>query len=419
LRRTPATCCFVVSFLLAIIGVTLIPPHSSTDERLSTRARTIEPFHAVAIFREAAALADKGRSIILSVGEPDFPTPVHVIDAATDALRRGETHYTLPLGIAPLREAIARHYIERYGVEVPVDGIAVTVGASGALLLAFAALAEPGDEFLMADPGYPSNRAMLTFCGATAGHIPVGPTERFQLTPELVERYWTPRTRGVMVASPANPTGTTIGEDALRGILEVVRERGGTLVVDEIYHGLTYGHQPMTAAALGDDVFVVNSFSKYYCMTGWRLGWLVMPTPYRDAIERMSQHLVIAPPTPSQWAGVAALAPESTMIYEAQRMELERRRDYVVPALAAHGLEVACMPDGAFYVYVDCSAYTNDSWTFAHELLHATGVAITPGRDFGHHRANEFVRLSYTCPRPQLEEAVARIGQFVRNRPVA
>jgi aspartate/methionine/tyrosine aminotransferase len=361
-------------------------------------------------------MADKGRSIILSVGEPDFPTPARVIDAAADALRRGETHYTVPWGIAPLREAIARHYVDRYGVEVPGDRIAVTVGASGALTLIFAALAEPGDEFLMADPGYPSNRALLTFCGAQAGLIPVGAEERFQLTPELVERHWTPRTRGVMVASPANPTGTTIDEDALRGILEVVRERGGTLVVDEIYHGLTYGHRPMTALALGDDVFVVNSFSKYYCMTGWRLGWMVTPQPYRDAIERMSQHLVIAPPTPSQWAGVAALEPESTTIYEAQRAELERRRDYVVPALAEHGLGIACVPDGAFYVYIDCSAHSNDSWTFARELLHTTGVAITPGRDFGHHRANEFLRLSYTCPMPQLEDAVSRIGSFIRSR---
>jgi len=383
---------------------------------LSERAHEIEPFHAVAIFREAMEMVDAGRNIILSVGEPDFPTPARVIDAAVAALRRGETHYPLPLGIAPLREAIARMYAERYGVMVEPQRVIVTVGASGALLLAFGAIAGPTDEILMADPGYPSNRAMLTFCGAKARLIAVEAGDRFQLTAAMVEEAWTPHTRGVMLASPANPTGTTVPDMELRAIASVVRARGGVLVVDEIYHGLTYGIRPQTALALGDDVFVVNSFSKYYCMTGWRLGWMVVPASYVDAIERMSQHLYIGAPTPSQWAGVAALEPESTTIYEEQRTELQCARDLVVPALNAMGLRVPCSPDGAFYAYADVSAFRLDSWTFAKELLHSAGVAITPGRDFGTHRAEQFVRISFASPRPRLQEALERIEAFVRPR---
>jgi aspartate/methionine/tyrosine aminotransferase len=382
---------------------------------LTDRARSIEPFHAVAIYQEAMALAASGRSIILSVGEPDFATPPRVIDAAVAALRRGETHYTACLGIPPLRAALARMYHERYGQSADEARILVTVGASGALALIFAALFEAGDEVLMADPGYPSNRALLSFCDATASLIAVGPEQRFQLTADLVDAHWTPRTKGVMVASPANPTGTTIADHELRAIAERVRAHGGVLIVDEIYHGLTYGQRPATALSLGDDVFVVNSFSKYYCMTGWRLGWMVAPTAYLAAIERMAQHLFIAPPTPAQWAGVSALEPASTGIFEAQREELQVRRDFLLPALREAGLPAACTPDGAFYVYSDISASGLDSWAFCRELLQQTGVALTPGRDFGRYRANDFVRLSYTCPQAQLAEATARIAEFAHR----
>ena len=384
-----------------------------TPARLSTRAQQIQPFYAVEIYRQALAIGETGRTILMCVGEPDFHTPDRVIHAATAALARGETHYTMPLGIPPLRLAIARHYQERYGVEVDPARILVTVGASGALTLAFGAIADPGDEILMADPGYPSNRACLTLCGATAGLIPVGAEERFQLTAELVERHWNPRTRGVMIASPSNPTGTTIDPATLRDIHGVVRERGGVLLVDEIYHGLTYGHRPPTALSLGNDVFVINSFSKYYCMTGWRLGWLVAPEAYVPAIERMQAHFFICPPAPAQWAGVAALEPESTAIYETRRWELQGRRDYLVPTLNAMGVLVAYEPDGAFYCYADVSAFTQDSWDFAMRLLRETGVAVTPGRDFGEYRAKEFVRIAYTASLPALREGMDALRAFL------
>lgn len=385
--------------------------------RITTRAQETEPFYAVAIYGEAMEMIRSGKDVrLMCVGEPDFPTPARVVDAAVEAMRRGETRYTIPAGIPELRAAISRHYTERYGVSVPAERILVTAGASGALTMAFGVLANPGDEFLMADPGYPSNRALLTFCGARVRHIPVGAAERFQLTAELVDRHWSDTTRGVLAASPANPTGTTIPDDELRAIHDVVRARGGTLIVDEIYHGLTYDAHPQTAAALGDDVFVVNSFSKYYSMTGWRLGWMVIPEPYFEATLRMSQHMFISAAAPSQWAGVAAMEPESTAIYEAQRAELKMRRDYVVPALDDIGLAVACKPDGAFYVYVDCSAFSHDAWNFTRELLHETGVALTPGRDFGSHRANDFLRFAYTAPVPQLKAALEHMQPFLERK---
>jgi aspartate/methionine/tyrosine aminotransferase len=390
------------------------PPAAPSRSSLTRRALEIEPFYAVAIFSEAMAMKAAGRDIrLMCVGEPDFPTPARVVQAAVEALHRGETHYTVPAGIPELRRAISQHYASRYGVTVPAERILVTVGASGALTLAFGALANPGDDFLMADPGYPSNRALLTFCGANARAIPVGSAERYQLTAELVDRSWTPATRGVLAASPANPTGTTIPDAELRAIHEVVRARGGTLIVDEIYHGLTYGSAPQTAAALGEDVWVVNSFSKYYSMTGWRLGWMVVPEQYVATVERMAQHMYIGAAAPSQWAGVAAMEAESTSIYEAQREELQRRRDFVVPALDAMGLTVDCTPDGAFYAYANVSRWASDSWDFARQLLAETGVAITPGRDFGVHRAHEHARVAYTAPISELEESLGRIEGFL------
>jgi aspartate/methionine/tyrosine aminotransferase len=382
---------------------------------LASRAREIQPFYAVEVYRRALAMAEQGKTVLMCIGEPDFPTPERVVRASHEALRRGETHYTMPLGLPQLRRAIAASYGADHGIEVDPERVIVTVGGSGALLLAFGAIADPGDEILMADPSYPSNRACLTFCGASAGLVPVGAGERFQLTARLVETHWGPRTRGVMVGSPSNPTGTTISHEELTAIHSVVRSRGGVLLVDEIYHKLTYGHRPPSAVALGEDVFVVNSFSKYQCMTGWRVGWMVAPPEYVPVIERMQAHFFICPPAPSQWAALASLEPESTAIYEVQREELERRRDYLVPALRNLGFGIPVEPDGAFYVYADISTFAKDSWDWAMALLRATGVAITPGKDFGTHEAEKFVRVSYTSSRAQLEGGVEMISRFLRG----
>ncbi|MGQ0765313.1 MAG: aminotransferase class I/II-fold pyridoxal phosphate-dependent enzyme [Gemmatimonadota bacterium] len=382
----------------------------------SARAAKIEPFHAVEIYREALALSEHRNITILCIGEPDFPTPTRVIEAASRAALRGETHYTMPLGLPRLRRAISDSYLERYATSVPAERIGVTVGASGALGVIFAVLAEDGDEVLMADPGYPSNRAFLHCYGAVPKCIPVGPEQRFQLTADLVEASWGERTIGVMLASPANPTGMCLPDDELRRIHEVVAGRGGALIVDEIYHGLTYGLAPITAASLGGDVFVVNSFSKYYCMTGWRLGWLVAPERWMEHIERVQGQLTLCPPAPSQWAALAALEPESAEIYESQRATFRQRRDFLVPALNESGFQVDCMPDGAFYAYADISRYSNDSWQFCRDLLRESGIALTPGRDFGSHRANIHVRVSYTRPIEELAAAIDSLQRFARRR---
>ena len=407
----------------------------------AARMAQIESFYAMEIMREAAALEHAGRSIIyLCVGEPDFVAPAAVMDAADAAARRGDTHYTVALGIAPLRAAIAGFYTTRYGFALPAERVAVTAGASGALLILFGTLVNPGDEWLMPDPTYPCNRRFVSLFGGTTKLIPCGASGNYQLTPELVERHWGPNTRGVMLASPSNPTGTTVSPEAMRGIHKAVRAHGGALVVDEIYHGLTYtpapsggrvgnpaGHplgdlagskrftEEPTALTLGDDVFVVNSFSKYFSMTGWRLGWLAAPAAHMAQIEKLAQNLFICPSTIAQHAALECFAPASLAIYEERRAEFAARRDYLVPALRDLGFKIPHTPEGAFYVYADVSAFSDDSFRFCTEVLHGAGVAITPGRDFGDVDAHKYVRLTYTIDIARLQEVVARLKTFLKK----
>ena len=388
----------------------------------------IESFYAMEIMREATALEATGRSIIyLCVGEPDFVAPEAVMAAADAAGRRGDTHYTVALGIEPLRRAIAGFYQTRYGFALPPERIAVTAGASGAMLILFGTLVNPGDEWLMPDPTYPCNRRFVSLFGGTTKLIPCGAAENYQLTPELVERHWGPNTRGVMLASPSNPTGTTVPPDAMRGIHDIVRAKGGALVVDEIYHGLTYTKatkappdsirftEEPTSLALGEDVFVINSFSKYFSMTGWRLGWLVAPASHMPHIEKLAQNLFICPSTLAQNAALECFTPSSLRIYEERRAQFAARRDYLVPALRALGFRIPNMPEGAFYVYADVSALSDDSFRFCSEVLHGAGVAITPGRDFGDVDAHKYVRFTYTIDIAQLTEVVARLTTFLKH----
>ena len=391
----------------------------------AARMAQIESFYAMEIMREATALEHAGRSIIyLCVGEPDFTAPAAVMDAADAAARRGDTHYTVALGIAPLRAAIANFYTTRYGFGLPQKRIAVTAGASGALLMLFGTLVNPGDEWLMPDPTYPCNRRFVSLFGGTTKLIPCGAHENYQLTPELVEQHWGPNTRGVMLASPSNPTGTTVSPAAMRGIHAAVRARGGALVVDEIYHGLTYtkaspGSEPFTevptALILGDDVFVINSFSKYFSMTGWRLGWLVAPASHMVHIEKLAQNLFICPPTIAQHAALECFTLRSLAIYEERRTQFAARLDYLVPALRELGFKIPCTPEGAFYVYADVSNFSDDSFRFCTEVLHGAGVAITPGRDFGDADAHKYVRLTYTIEIAQLREVVSRLKTFLKK----
>jgi aspartate/methionine/tyrosine aminotransferase len=302
--------------------------------------------------------------------------------------------------------------MERYGVEVPASRVIVTAGSSAALLLAFGVLLDEGDEVLLADPGYPCNRHFARTLGAVPKPIAVGPDTRYQLTAGLARRHWGPRTRVAMVASPSNPTGTLVPRSEIHALAQLAREKGGTLLMDEIYHGLTYGADAPTAAAEGEDIFVVNSFSKYFQMTGWRLGWLLAPPALVRRIETLAQNLFISPSAVAQHAGIACFTPETLAIAEARRRELDHRRRFLVPALESIGFKVPVVPDGAFYIYADCSALAGDSFTFARRILTEAHVAVTPGIDFGRNEPERHIRIAYTQSVERLAEAVERIRRL-------
>lgn len=378
--------------------------------RSAARLADIAPFHVVELLTRARELEAAGRDIIhMEVGEPDFATPAPIVAAAVDALNSGKTLYTQSLGLPELRQAISDFYRERYGVTVPAARIAVTNGASGALNLAFACLADPGREWLLADPGYPCNRHILRTYEGRPVSIPVGPESNFQPTPAQVGAAWNAHTAGLLVASPANPTGTLLTLPEIAGLADACRARDGHFLVDEIYHGLTYECDAPTACAAGDDIWVINSFSKYFQMTGWRLGWMVIPEAFVRDVEKLAQNLVLCPSTPAQYAALAAFRPETIAILEERRAEFRRRRDFLAPALEAIGLSVVARPEGAFYLYCDCSAVAADSFALARELLEDAGVAATPGLDFGANVPEKYIRFAYTTDVDRLAEAVERL----------
>ena len=379
----------------------------------AARMAGIAPFHVMDILARAQALQAAGRDIIhLEIGEPDFATPAPIVEAGIAALRAGHTHYTGALGLPALREAIADFYATRWQATVESARVVVTPGASGALLLTLGLLAGPGDEVLMADPGYPCNRHFARFCDARAVSVPVDAASGFQLTLDLIERHATPATRAVLIASPSNPTGTSISPGELTRIHDWCAAKGVALIVDEIYLALTYDGSEHSAARW-DDVFVVNSFSKYFLMTGWRLGWLIAPAWAMPDLERLAQNLFLAAPTPAQHAALAAFSPAALDELVARKAELRERRDYLLPALRERGFVIPTQPQGAFYLYADCSAHTDDSFRFAQALLEQAGVAVTPGLDFGRHQPQRYLRIAYTQPLPRLVEAVSRLDTFL------
>jgi aspartate/methionine/tyrosine aminotransferase len=352
--------------------------------------------------------------IFLNIGEPDFTAPPLVQEAAERALRAGRTQYTHATGLPELRERISEWYRTRFGLDIPARRIVVTAGASAGLQLACLALVERGDEVLLPDPSYPCNRHFVSAADGVPVLLPAPADERYQLSAHSVREAWTERTRGVLLASPSNPTGTSIDPDEMGRIVAAVRERGGFTLVDEIYLGLSFderfGHSALMHEHGDDDsVISINSFSKYFCMTGWRLGWLVLPDSLVPAVEKLAQNLYICASTVAQHAALACFEAESIAEYERRRGEFRARRDFLVPALGQIGLPVPVMPDGAFYAWADCSAHSASSWDFVFELMHRAHVAITPGRDFGHHGSERFVRLSYANSMAQLEEAVHRL----------
>ncbi|OGA25792.1 MAG: aminotransferase [Betaproteobacteria bacterium RIFCSPLOWO2_02_FULL_67_26] len=392
------------------------PAPGARAARIARRMAEIEPFHVMALLARARVLEAQGRSIIhMEIGEPDFPTPEPILRAGIRALEKGELYYTPTPGLPQLRQAISGFYRARYGVDVSPSRIIVTTGSSAALLLACAVLLDPGDEVLLADPGYPANRHFVRVVEGVPRALPVDAATDYQLAPDHLERGWGPRTVAALVASPSNPTGTLISTERLSAMAEIARAKGGTLIVDEIYHGLVYGDDYTTALALADDVIVINSFSKYFNMTGWRLGWMVAPEHYVGELDKLAQNLYLAAPTPAQYAALAAFEPETLAILATRTRELKARRDYLVPALRGLGFDIPVTPQGAFYIYAGCGKLTKDSFAFARGLLEEAGVAITPGIDFGRNAPERHVRFAYTSPIERLQEGVRRISQFLGN----
>lgn len=391
--------------------------------KFSTRAEKIDPFYVMEVAKAAQQLAQEVASgpepmIFLNIGEPDYTAPEQVQAAAQRCITTGSTQYTNALGLEPLREAISQWYLTRFGVDVPARRIVITAGASAALQLACLALIEAGDEILMPDPCYPCNRHFVSAAEGVAKLIPTSAAERYQLSADQVAAHWGTQTRGVLLASPSNPTGTSINPAELRRIHDVVKSKGGITIVDEIYLGLSYEEAfSHSALAISDDIISINSFSKYFNMTGWRLGWMVVPDAMVPVVERMAQNLFICASTIAQHAALACFSPESIAIFEARRAEFKARRDYFLPALKELGFGIDVMPDGAFYAWADCTPLcaklgVKDSWEFAYALMEKAHLAITPGRDFGTADTARYVRFSTANSMEQLQEAVRRMQKL-------
>lgn len=384
---------------------------------LAQRMAAIQPFHVMELLARARELEAEGRDIVhMEIGEPDFETPAPITVAGIEALRQGRTHYTPARGLLELRQAISGFYKTQHNVTVDPERIIITPGSSGALQLLMLALINPGEQLLMADPGYPCNRNFVRLVEGEALSIPVAASTGYQLNVSHLQQYWNSRSKAVLVASPANPTGTLISDSEMRLMAEFVRQQGGHLLVDEIYHGLVYDTQADTALTLDDELFVINSFSKYFGMTGWRLGWLVAPQEYVPALEKVAQNIFLSASTPAQYAALAAFQPETIEILEARRRIFQERRDYLLPALQRLGFDIPVTPQGAFYLYANCSRLSDDSESFCRRLLEEAGVAVTPGKDFGHHEPDHHVRFAYTTSLERLQMGVKRIEEFLATQ---
>nr|WP_031432797.1 aminotransferase class I/II-fold pyridoxal phosphate-dependent enzyme [Methylomarinum vadi] len=380
---------------------------------MAKRMQGISPFYVMDLLQRAKQLEQQGKDIIhMEIGEPDFPTPPAVVEAGQNCIKQGEVKYTAAAGLPELRAAIAQYYRDTYGVTIAKERVFITPGASGAFLLALGVTLNPGEEILMADPCYPCNDNFVQLFGGQTRFVNVAADSHYQLNAELIRRNWQENCKGVMIASPSNPTGTLITNEALREAIRQTQSLQGCFYSDEIYHGLVYGDPAASALQFSDDVFVINSFSKYFGMTGWRVGWLVVPEEFIDPTERLAQNIFIATPTHSQYAALASFLPENLRVLEWRRQQFAERRDFLYENLIRLGFEIECKPEGAFYIYANCRAFTDDSFRFAAELLETEGVAVTPGKDFGQNN-NFFIRFAYTASIARMAEALQRLERFI------
>lgn len=384
--------------------------------QLAERAERVAPFIVMDVMNQAAAIERAGGSVVhMEVGQPSAPTPASIRAAAARALEHGRIGYTQALGTDSLRERIARHYRDTYGVAVPAERVVVTTGSSGGFILAFLACFQPGARVAITAPGYPAYRNILTALGLEPVAIEVGPETRYALTPELIAKAHAQRPlAGVLTMSPANPTGVVMAPEAIAAVAAECRRLGLWYISDEIYHGLTYEAPATTALSADPDTIIVNSFSKYYCMTGWRVGWLVVPERMVRTIERLQQNFSISVPYLSQVAGEAAF--DATDECEAIKAGYAENRSFLLKALPEIGLGDFLPVDGAFYIYLDIGRYSNDSMAFCRDVIENAGVAITPGLDFDEGRGARTVRLSFAGSLAECEEAVARMGAWLKRR---
>ncbi len=383
---------------------------------ISKRAQNLSPFYVMDILARAKKLAAQGRSIYhLEIGEPDFSTADSIVNAGIEALKQQQTQYTPALGLTQLREAVAEYYQRKFSVSISPQRVVITPGASGALQLALACLLDAGENVLLADPGYPCNRNIAQIMGLQAILVAVDSHNNFQLEASLVLQHWNSKTRAAMVATPGNPTGTLLPVSQLVELCQQIAIKNGHLIVDEIYQGLVYDAEDYTALQYSDDCFVINSFSKYFGMTGWRLGWMVVPDDYVDAVDRIAQNIFLAPPTISQYAALTALKAETQSELDARRDIFKQRRDFLLPALEQLGFVISAKPQGAFYIYANCEKFSDNSFHWVKQLLEEQRVALTPGIDFGHQQADKHCRFAYTQSLDILEKAVAKIDLFIKR----
>ena len=389
---------------------------------MSRRAREAQPFRAMVFGERADEMIARSISVIkLSLGEPDFGAPPAVRDAMREQYDGRALPYTAALGLPELRRAIADFYHERHHVDIDPRRIVITAGGSAALLLATALTVDPGDEVIVADPSYPCNRELIRSFEGVVVDVPTSAATRFHLNAELVDRAWSERTKAVMVTSPSNPTGTTIDFDVLKGVCDLARFRGAWRIIDETYLDLADrepdGSEVRSALFADPDAIICNSFSKFFGMTGWRLGWAILPDEptVLEAVDDLATNYYLCAHTPTQHAALACFTPESLAECEARRQELLARRRIVIDGLKRIGLPVEVEPNGAFYAYFDISRTGLDAWTFCERALDEAHVALTPGRDFGAATADTHVRLSYAASREALTEGLERLGTFVES----
>lgn len=382
--------------------------------QIAQRMQGFSAFYVMKLLQRAKELERQGREIIhMEIGEPDFPSPARIIEAGSKQILTGEVKYTEAAGLIELRKKIADYYYQRYSIEVAPERIFVTPGASGAFLLALGVSLNPGEEVLMADPCYACNSNFVRFFGGNTRFVDVNASTHYQLSADLVSRNWTKNSKGVVIASPSNPTGTVISEVELKKIIKQVNDFNGCFYSDEIYHGLVYGKKACSALQFSDDVFVINSFSKYFSMTGWRIGWLIVPEHFTDSVEKLAQNIFISTSTHSQYAALAAFSEENLAELESRKKQFQKRRDFLYEQLQNLGFIIEVKPEGAFYIYANCSRFTEDSFKFAQDLLEQQGVAVTPGKDFGNNQENCYIRFAYTSSIAKMTVAIERIEQFI------